>query len=286
MAQIKVLVTGGNGQLGQALKKASANYPELSFSFFGSAEADVTNVNSLQALFETEKPDFCINAAAYTAVDKAESEPEKAHLINVQGAANLAGVCNRFGTTLLHVSTDFVFDGTGTQPYVETDATNPVSVYGKTKLGGEQAISEAAGKYFIIRTSWVYSEFANNFYKTMLRIGTPGATVKVVSDQVGSPTNANDLVEALIAIIKSGSTAYGIYHYSGEGQCSWHDFAKEIFAVNKIDVDLHAIPTASYPTPAQRPSYSVMDKSRIKAEFGISIPGWKERLKNLPVHEN
>ncbi|MFP5437632.1 MAG: dTDP-4-dehydrorhamnose reductase [Bacteroidia bacterium] len=286
MTQIKVLVTGGNGQLGQALKKSSEAYPEIDFSFYGSAEADVTDIDSLKTQFDAVKPEFCINAAAYTAVDKAESEPEKAGLINVQGAANLAEVCNSFGTTLLHVSTDFVFDGTGTQPYVETDTTNPVSVYGTTKLGGEEAIIAVADKYFIIRTSWVYSEFANNFYKTMLRVGIPGATVKVVSDQVGSPTNANDLAGALISIIKSGSTAYGIYHYSGEGQCSWYDFAKEIFAVNKINVDLHAIPTASYPTPAQRPAYSVMDKSKIKNEFGIATPHWKERLKSVIAHEN
>lgn len=281
MAQIKVVVTGGNGQLGQALKKASVSYPDLNFHFFGSAEVDVTDVKSLQHLFETIKPDFCINAAAYTAVDKAESEPAKAHLINVQGAANLANVCNEYSTTLLHVSTDFVFDGNGTAPYNEGDITNPASVYGTTKLQGEEAIQSIAYKYFIVRTSWVYSEFANNFYKTMLRIGTPGATVRVVNDQVGTPTNANDLAEALINIVKSHSTNYGIYHYSGEGQCSWYGFAKEIFSINKIDVDLHAIPTTDFPTPARRPTYSVMDKSKIKKEFGITIPAWEARLKEM-----
>lgn len=281
MSKVNVLVTGGNGQLGQALQKASVAHPELSFHFFGSADADVTNVQSLHNLFETVQPDFCINAAAYTAVDKAESEPEKAHLTNVQGAANLAEVCNAYDTTLLHVSTDFVFDGNGTAPYTENDGTHPASVYGTTKLEGEQAIQSVAHKYFIVRTSWVYSEFANNFYKTMLRIGIPGATVRVVNDQVGTPTNANDLAGALIAIVKSHSTNYGIYHYSGEGQCSWYGFAKEIFGINKIDVDLHAIPTTDFPTPARRPAYSVMDKSKIKKEFGIAIPTWEERLKEM-----
>jgi dTDP-4-dehydrorhamnose reductase len=286
MTQLKVLVTGGNGQLGQALKKAADKHKELSFYFFGSAEANVSDVQSLAAVFNSVQPDYCINAAAYTAVDKAESEPEKAALINAQGAANLADVCAKHNTTLLHVSTDFVFDGTATKPYVETDATNPVSVYGKTKLDGEAAIAAVGGKYFVVRTSWVYSEFAHNFYKTMLRVGAPGATVRVVNDQMGSPTNANDLAQALITIIKSGSSAYGIYHYSGAGQCSWYDFAKEIFAVNKIDVDLHAIPTASYPTPAQRPAYSVMDKTKIAKEFGLSIPNWKERLNSVNTNEN
>lgn len=281
MTKLKVVVTGGNGQLGQALKKAALTHSDVEFYFYGSAEADITDINALRTIIKTVTPDYCINAAAYTAVDKAESEPEKAALINTTGAYNVSAVCNEYNVTLLHVSTDFVFDGTAHAPYTETSATNPLSVYGKTKLEGEQAIEKNGGKYFILRTSWVYSEFGNNFYKTMLRIGTPGATVRVVKDQTGTPTNANSLAEALISIIKSKSTAYGVYHYSGEGACSWYEFAKEIFAVNKIDVDLYAIPTTDFPTPAKRPVYSVMDKTKIKETFGLQLQDWKTYLSNV-----
>ncbi len=275
-----VLVTGGNGQLGQALQAIAPQYGALQFYFAGSEEADITNKQSLETIFNKVKPNFCINAAAYTAVDKAESEPEKAHLINVEGAKNLAEVCKALGTTLLHISTDFVFDGKKTTPYTEEDATDPQGVYGLTKLQGETEIQNALKENYIIRTSWLYSEYGNNFMKTMLRLAGERDSVGVVDDQTGTPTNTNDLAEALIKIIVSGKKEYGIYHYSNEGQATWYDLAKKIFEINNIAIDLRPIPTTAYPTPAKRPEYSVLDKSKLKRVFGLEINNWDVALAN------
>lgn len=275
----KVVVTGANGQLGQALKKAADGHAGLQFYFAGSADADITSAQSLEAYFNTVNPDFVINAAAYTAVDKAETEPEKAHAVNVLGAKNLAHACKKHNAILLHVSTDFVFDGTKTIPYTEEDPTAPLGVYGKTKLQGEQEIANIWPKHYIIRTSWVYSEFANNFMKTMLRLAAERDSLSVVADQHGTPTNANSLAEALIAIINSGKELFGIYNYSNEGETTWHDFAKKIFEVNRVAINLQPIPSSAYPTPAQRPAYSVLDKTKINQTFGIAIPTWEECLK-------
>lgn len=274
-----VLVTGGNGQLGQALQALAPKHEKnLKFYFAGSQEADITDVEGLKAIFGKVKPDFCINAAAYTAVDKAESEPEKAHGINVDGAKNLAGVCRENGTTLLHISTDFVFDGQKSSPYTEKDATDPQGVYGLTKLQGELEVQNALPEHFIVRTSWLYSEYGNNFMKTMIRLAGERDSISVVDDQKGTPTNANDLAGALVRMMLSGIKEYGIYHYSNEGEATWHDFAKKIFEVNNITIDLRPIPTSAYPTPAKRPEYSVMDKSKIKKAFGLEIPDWKQSL--------
>lgn len=274
-----VLVTGGKGQFGQALQSIAARYPEIDLHFASSAEADITSLENLEAIFTKTQPQFCINAAAYTAVDKAESESEKAYEINVTGAKKLAQACQKFGTTLLHISTDFVFDGHQKTPYQETDATNPQGVYGLTKLKGEQAIAEVFEQYYIIRTSWLYSNFGHNFMKTMLRVASERPSLNVVNDQIGTPTHAVDLADALLQIIQSGKQAYGIYHFSNEGVASWYDFAKEIFAVNDVHVELNAIPTSAYPTPAKRPEYSVLDKTKIKSVFGIQIQDWKTALK-------
>lgn len=276
-----VLVTGGSGQLGQALQSVAAKYSEIEFHFASSAEANITNKKNLRAIFTKIKPAYCINAAAYTAVDKAESDAENAYAINVDGAKKLAEICSDFNTTLIHVSTDFVFDGNKNEPYTETDATNPEGVYGKTKRQGEEAIEAAWQKHFIIRTSWLYSEFGNNFMKTMLRLSQDRSSLNVVSDQIGTPTYATDLAEALIAIIQSGKEMYGMYHYSNEGVASWYDFAKEIFDLNHVKIDLSPIPTEAYPTPAKRPKYSVLDKTKIKDTFGIQIKNWKDSLKTV-----
>lgn len=273
-----VLVTGASGQLGQALKALSERCDNLTFVFKTSAEADITDRQQLEEVFNEVKPDFCINAAAYTAVDKAESEPEKAYAINVTGAKNLAEVCLQFNTTLLHISTDFVFDGNKDTPYTEDDATNPQGVYGKTKREGEQEIEKILPQHYIIRTSWLYSEYGNNFMKTMLRLAAERDKLGVVNDQTGTPTNANDLAEALLQIITRGKKAYGIYHYSNEGVATWYEFAGEIFRINNVLIDLQPIPTSAYPTPAKRPAYSVMDKSKIKEVFGLSIKGWQDSL--------
>jgi dTDP-4-dehydrorhamnose reductase len=279
-----VLVTGSSGQLGQALQSIEKKYPEINFQFFKSSELDITSSTQCEVVFENVKPHFCINTAAYTAVDKAESEPEKAHLINVTGAENLAKACKENNTVLLHISTDFVFDGTATKPYTEEDLPNPTGVYGQTKLDGEKAIQAILEKHFIIRTSWVYSQFGNNFMKTMLRLGAERDTLSVVDDQIGTPTNAVDLAKALLQIVTScraklvSAIPYGIYNFSNEGQCSWYDFAKKIFEINNIKIDVQVISTSSYPTPAKRPSYSVLDKSKIKKVFEIKIMDWEHSL--------
>lgn len=281
-----VLVTGSNGQLGQSLQFIAPNYPNINFIFCSSSELDITNLEKCHSIFSKIKPKYCINSAAYTAVDKAESEPEKAHLINVVGVKNLAEVCKKHNTVLLHISTDFVFDGNASKPYTENDFTNPTGVYGQTKLDGEKAIQEIWSNHFIIRTSWVYSQFGNNFMKTMLRLSSERDSVSVVNDQIGTPTNAVDLAEVLVNIILADNRQpitdnFGIYNFSNEGECSWYDFAKKIFKVNNINIDLKPISTASYPTLAKRPKYSVMDKSKIKSIFVIVIKSWEERLKEM-----
>jgi dTDP-4-dehydrorhamnose reductase len=279
-----VLVSGANGQLGQAIQSVVGNYPSIDFVFCSSSELNITDKTNCETIFEKYKPQFCINAAAYTAVDKAESESEKAHTINVTGAQNLAEVCKSNDTTLLHISTDFVFDGLAIQPYLEEDVPNPTGVYGATKLQGEQAIQKTWEKHFIIRTSWVYSQFANNFMKTMLRLASERDSLSVVSDQIGTPTNAVDLAECLLTIISAQHPTpntqhpYGIYNFSNEGECSWYDFAAEIFKVNNITIHLQPIPSSAYPTPAKRPAYSVLDKSKIKKVFGTEVKDWKESL--------
>lgn len=276
-----VLVTGANGQLGQALQSVAQDFDGIDFHFADSVKADITNKQNLQTLFSAIKPDFCINAAAYTAVDKSESEPEKAHAVNVIGAKNLAETCRDFDTKLIHISTDFVFDGQKQTPYLETDATNPQGVYGQTKLEGEHAIAETFDQYFIIRTSWVYSRFGNNFMKTMLRLAAERSSLNVVNDQIGTPTHAVDLARAIVQIIQSGKADYGIYNFSNDGVISWYDFAREIFDLNGANIELHPITTSAYPTPAKRPKYSVLDKTKISRTFGITIRDWKESLKSV-----
>jgi len=278
-----VLVTGANGQLGQSLQFIVAGYPEIDFVFCDSKTLDITKKESIELVFTKVKPDFCINTAAYTAVDKAESEPEKAFEINVIGAQNLAEVCRDFKTKLIHVSTDFVFDGTKNRPYTEDDSTNPQSIYGQTKLDGEKIIQKTIKECFIIRTSWVFSLFGNNFMKTMLRLGAKRDSLSVVDDQIGTPTNAVDLAHALVQIILQTSenpeiNRYGIYNFSNEGHCSWYDFAQKILEINNINIHVKPIPSSSYPTPAERPKYSVLDKSKIKSAFDIEIRAWDETI--------
>lgn len=283
-----VLVAGGAGQLGQSLQFIAGNYPEIEFHFLSSEVLNIADKESCKAVFLQLKPDYCINAAAYTAVDKAESDIENATLINVEGAKNLAQTCKDFNVTLLHVSTDFVFDGNKATPYKEDDAANPTGVYGQTKLDGEKAVEAIIEAHFIVRTSWLYSQFGNNFMKTMIRLGNEKDSLSVVSDQIGTPTNAVDLAEALIEIIQKAEslkanqtalkTIFGTYHFSNEGECSWFDFAKKIFEINAIEIDLKPIPTTSYPTPAARPKYSVLDKSKIKKILSGRIKNWEESL--------
>ena len=285
-----VLVTGGFGQLGQAFQSVISNYPQFTFHFVDADICDITSIESIRSNFKIFKPKFCMNAAAYTAVDKAESEQELAVSINVDGARNLAIVSKEFDTILIHISTDFVFDGEKSTPYSETDVPNPQGVYGQTKLDGEKQIEAHWHKYFILRTSWLYSAFANNFMKTMIRLGTERTELSVVNDQFGTPTNAVDLANAILTIIKvtansskTGNTQpksdnFGTYNFSNLGQCSWYDFAKKIFEINSIEINLMPIPTSAFPTAAVRPKYSVLDKSKIIDTFGIEIKQWEESL--------
>ncbi|TGD58657.1 dTDP-4-dehydrorhamnose reductase [Flavobacterium humi] len=273
-----ILVTGASGQLGQALRHIAPNYDGLQFVFASSEDLDITNQDKVAHFFENQKIDFCINTAAYTAVDKAETEIEKAQAVNVSGPKNLAVACRKHDVTLIHISTDFVFDGSAVKPYSETDPTNPIGVYGKTKLEGEQAVAANCEKFFIIRTSWVYSQFGNNFMKTMLRLASERDSLNVVSDQIGTPTNAVDLAEALLSVVTSGSHDFGIYNFSNEGTASWYDFAREIFRQNGISIEVNPIPTEAFPTPAKRPKYSVLDKSKIKNSFKIAIKSWETAL--------
>lgn len=283
-----VLVTGASGQLGQSLQFIASQYPEMQFVFATSQDLDITNPESVTSFFESNTIDYCINTAAYTAVDKAESESEKAHWVNVVGPKNLAIACQKNKATLLHISTDFVFEGTATTPYMETETTNPIGIYGQTKLEGETEVASHCDKHYIIRTSWVYSQFGNNFMKTMLRLSQDRKELNVVADQIGTPTNAVDLANAILKIISFDSQQpslekYGIYNFSNEGICSWYDFAVEIFKQYNIDIKVNPIPTEAYPTPAKRPTYSVLDKSKIKSTFGITIQNWQEALAQTKI---
>lgn len=274
----KIIVLGASGQLGQCLKHVSAEMDITNIAFPDETEGNILNTKTLKQLFEKHQPKYCINCAAYTAVDKAEDELELARKINKTGVANIAALCKEYDTALIQISTDFIFTGNSPHPLIETDPTEPISVYGLTKLEGEQVIFPLTEKYFILRTSWLYSEYANNFVKTMLKLGKERDELKIIADQVGSPTYAIDLASAVLQIIESGSNAYGIYHYSNEGVTSWYDFAQGIFDISKTEVKTFPIRTAEYPTKAMRPAYSVMDKAKIKKTFGIEIPYWRHSL--------
>ena len=276
----KIIVFGGAGQLGQCINKVSTEMNLKSFLFLDEFEGDILNLETLRVLFEKERPAFVINCAAYTAVDKAEDEPGHCENINKHGAANLARCCVAFEAKLIHVSTDFVFEGN--RPFLlnEEDVAEPVNVYGKTKLQGELEITKILKAHYIIRTSWLYSEYGGNFVKTMRKLGGEREELNVIVDQVGTPTYAIDLATAIINVIAADNNAYGTYHYSNEGVTSWYDFAKAIFDISGISIKLHPIPGSAFPTKARRPAFSVMDKTKIKNTFGIAIPYWRDSLGN------
>lgn len=274
----KILVIGAGGQLGQCLKTVAARRDITDIVFPSETDANILNQEGLQSLLAKEQPAFVINCAAYTAVDKAEDEVELAKAVNETGAANLAIACDANGATLIHVSTDFVFEGNEVKLLVEDDIANPINVYGQTKLDGEKAVIALLKEHFILRTSWLYSEYANNFVKTMLKLGTDRDELNIIADQVGTPTYAIDLANAIFDIIDSDSVAYGVYHYSNEGVTSWFDFAKGIFEISETQVKVNPIPGSAYPTKATRPAFSVMDKSKIKETFKFTIPYWRDSL--------
>ncbi len=277
-----ILITGSKGQLGSELQVLTNLFPQFAFHFHDVDTLDITDIQSLRKCFKEISPKYIINCAAYTAVDKAESEIEKAYLINETAVANIEKIAEEFKTKIIHTSTDYVFDGNANVPYVETDKTNPVSVYGKSKLKGEEKLFNNSNA-ITIRTSWLYSSFGNNFVKTMLRVGREKGELKVVCDQVGTPTYAADLALAILQIItkiedKIVQFIPGIYHFSNEGACSWYDFACEIIQQANIKCKIKPVETSEYPTPTKRPAYSVLNKKKIKNNFSIEIPWWKDGL--------
>ncbi len=275
---MKIVVLGASGQLGSCLKKVSTERNITDISFPSEENANILNKDLLDKLFTAEKPQFVINCAAYTAVDKAEDDVDTCRKVNRDGAAYIAEVCKKHHATLIHISTDFVFKGNVPKLLSETDPAEPENIYGLTKLEGEAAISELLPAHYTIRTSWLYSEFGNNFVKTMLRLGREREQLGVIIDQVGSPTYAIDLANAVLDIIESDNQSYGIYHYSNEGATSWYDFAKAVFDLSETTVKLNPVKTSEYVTRAVRPAFSVMDKSKIKNTFDISIPYWRDSL--------
>ncbi|WP_316746769.1 dTDP-4-dehydrorhamnose reductase [Pedobacter gandavensis] len=274
----KVIVFGGIGQLGQCLSKLTTTHKLQDFVYLDEIEGNILDLEVLRGVFTSESPEFVVNCAAYTAVDKAEDEPELCEKINSTGAANLALLCVEFKATLIHISTDFVFEGNIPALLKETDPAVPINVYGKTKLQGELEIAQQLDAHYILRTSWLYSEFAGNFVKTMLKLGAERDELSIIVDQVGTPTYGVDLAAVILNVIASDNKAYGTYHYSNEGLCSWYDFAKAIFEISATEVRVYPIPTSAYPTKARRPAFSVMDKTKIKTAFNLEIPYWRDSL--------
>ncbi|MGM0620397.1 MAG: dTDP-4-dehydrorhamnose reductase [Bacteroidota bacterium] len=280
---MKILVTGAYGQLGNEIKVFSEKYPDFRFIFTDVDSLDITNENHVREFFEKEKPEMVVNCAAFTAVDKAETEMEAAQKVNAKAPALLAKYTQQHNSVFIHISTDYVFNGKSFVPYSETDPVQPESVYGKTKLAGENFIMSSDSKALIIRTSWLYSSYGNNFVKTMLRLGAERDLLKVVFDQVGTPTYAADLAKAVLKIlsvyhIEPGNFKPGIYHFSNEGVASWYDFAQSIFEISGLKCQVMPVLSEEFPTIAKRPHYSVLNKSKIKSTFNLEIPYWKVSL--------
>ncbi|MES1198328.1 MAG: dTDP-4-dehydrorhamnose reductase [Chitinophagaceae bacterium] len=273
-----ILVTGANGQLGKELKVLAASFPHFQFYFLSKEDLPITNFELLRNFFKGIHPAVCINCAAYTAVDRAEEERDLAFQVNGEAVGVLAAVCKEYNTQFIHISTDYVFDGTGTEPYKENDTTDPQNVYGASKLEGERQALLMNPDSIIIRTSWVYSEFGKNFVKTMLRLLDEKEEINVVNDQVGSPTYAFDLAEIILKIITSHPDHGGIYHYSNNGVITWYDFAIAIKELSGKSCKINPVSTDHFPTIAKRPAYSVLDKTKIQQTFGVKLKDWKESL--------
>lgn len=279
---MKLLITGASGQLGCTFKALAAQgqTQRLDMVFKSKAELDITDAEAVRKELTATNYAYCINCAGYTQVDRAETEREQAHKVNVTGTHNLAFHCQATQTVLFHISTDYVFNGCGTIPYTEEMPPHPTGVYGYTKYQGEQTIINNHKAYFILRTSWLYSEFGHNFMKTMIALAQKQKALSVVYDQVGTPTYARDLAKAILYMIQTQSTAYGLYHYSNEGVASWYDFAQVIFKQGNFAIDLKPIRSEAYPTPVKRPNFSVLDKYKIKRMFGLHIPHWQDSLQD------
>ena len=276
-----ILVSGANGQLGQCFQKQAKKYPNYKFLFCSSRELDISDKEGLHRIFEEHKPDYFINTAAYTNVEQAEKEKEKAFRVNAEAAANVAEICNKYDTILFHFSTDYVFNGKASKPYQENDEVEPINVYGASKLKGEGNIQTILDKYFIFRTSWLYSEFGHNFFNTILRKADEKAELNITTSQLGTPTNANDLAEFVLKIIDSSSEEYGLYHLSNLGEATWYDFAEEILNYSRKMDQVSLNKTGFFKTLAERPAYSVLSKEKAQKNFGFRILDWKESLHHL-----
>jgi dTDP-4-dehydrorhamnose reductase len=274
----KILVTGAKGQLGSELNVLSKNYSQFEWVFTDRVELDLCNLDNLISVLSRINPQFIINCAAHTAVDRAESEFELSDILNHQSVAVIAKWSESNDCKLIHISTDYVFDGTAATALTESAPTGPINVYGQTKLAGEKACLEENPSSIIIRTSWVYSSFGANFVKTMSRLMQEKDSLNVVNDQIGSPTYAADLAQAIMTIIIHPNWQAGIYHFSNEGEISWHEFALAIQEIGGFDCVINGIPSSAYPTPAKRPQYSLLDKTKIKKTFGVVVPDYKESL--------
>jgi len=280
---MNVLVTGANGQLGSEIKDCQHNFKELNVVYADIPDLDICNEDAVNTFVTINGIKAVINCAAYTAVDKAEGDAQNARKVNAKGVLNLVKAMENVNGKIIHISTDYVFDGTNHSPYKETDATSPLGVYGCSKLAGENFLVNSSVNGVVIRTSWLYSQFGTNFVKTMMRLGRERDSLDVISDQIGSPTNARDLAVSCLEILskntKLNTNGY-IYHYSNEGVASWFDFARAIMELSGISCRVNPIETKDYPTPATRPSYSVLNKSKIKEDFKIEIPYWRDSLKD------
>ena len=286
---MKIVVTGANGQLGRSIRQLSVEHRELDFIFTDIDSLDIGNRDAVLAFAETHPVDFIVNCAAYTAVDKAEEEEEQCRRINTDAVAYLGEAAQHIGAHILHVSTDYVFGGDSYMPYQESDPVSPTSVYGRTKLAGEKALSAVCPDAIIVRTAWLYSEYGHNFMKTMLRLGAERPEIRVVNDQIGSPTYAGDLAEAILSLLekeRQGEQNSGIYHYTNEGVCSWYDFAHSIIRIAGLPAKVIPIPTREYPTAAKRPAYSVLSKEKIKREYHWVIPHWEDSLRKCLANMN
>ena len=275
---MNILITGSKGQLGAEITELSKN-SQHNFHLKDRHALDITDQDALNDFFSTNKLDYCVNCAAYTQVDKAESDETMAFRINHEAVANLSILCKQHKVRLIHISSDYVYHNELRRPLLENDPTNAQGIYARSKLMGDQAVLETNPEAIIIRTSWVYSSYGHNFVKTMIRLGESKDQLNIINDQIGTPTYANDLAKVIMHIIEQNDPDMkGIYHYSNEDQCSWYDFAMAIFEICNIDCKVTAIPSSAYPTPASRPSYSVLNKARIKAQLDIEIPHWRDSL--------
>ncbi len=275
---MKVLVTGANGQLGSALRRVLDREMPGEAIYTGREDLDLTDAAAVEVFMRDREVTHVVNCAAYNAVDRAEEEKRECALVNTDAVKNLAAAADLLGAKIIHLSTDYVFDGTNHRPYRESDKVNPISQYGTTKRKGETALLALAPESIIIRTAWLYSDTGHNFVRTMLAMAEKQDRIRVVCDQIGTPTYARDLANAILAVLKSHQWVAGIYHFTNEGAASWYDYAKAIFRIAGKDVNVVPIPTEDYPTPASRPAYSILDRSRIKATYGVEIPHWEEAL--------